>query len=245
MKRLLTVVCVVMLLAFGAYAADVAILDSALANDFYVSLGWPYDAMMDGIFDVFKEAKIAFDVIGDNDLADSKKLANYKLLVLPDNRKMDTAAAEVVLKQVNSGKLKVFGTYQSSFRDVANNKVGDNQFLLEEIYDMRYTAWASAGNIFIAKPDDLKDHPIWKGIEPEVMLITADTMVAEWLGYGTPVGIWLSNSLSPLREEDLNVAITETKGGMYCNAWFWHPTNTDDDDFRQFAINIIKYLLSK
>jgi hypothetical protein len=245
-KKLIVVVLSVLMLASTViYAADVAVLDSILANNFYVGLGWPYDEMMDGVIDTFKEAKIQFDVISDDDMANIKKLEQYKVLVLPDNRPMDTAAVEVVLKLVADGKLKVFGTYQSSFRDAANQRVGDGNFQLEEIYDMKYSSWAGAGNIFIGKPDDLKDHPIWKGLPPEIMLITADQMVCEWLGFGKPLGVWLDSSLNPMREEDFNVAVVETNGGIYCNGWFWHPNNTDDDDVRKFAVNIVNYLLGK
>lgn len=246
MKRLFSMVLAVLMLAsFTIYAADVAILDSSLAEEFYVGLGWPYDAMMEGIFDIFGEAKIKYDVIADEDLADSKKLGNYKLLIMPDNRKMDTAAVDVVLKLAQSGKLKVFGTYQSSFRDAGNQRVGDGNFQLEEIYDMVYKSWAGAGGIYIGRPEDLKDHPIWKGLPEEVELATGDQMICEWLGIGKPIGIWLNNSLNPMREDDLNVALVETKSAIYCSGWFWHPNNTNNDDLRKLAVNIINYLLTK
>lgn len=246
MKRLLTILLAVLLLgSLAVQAADVAVLDSVLAAEFYASIGWPYEVMMDGLIDLFKEAKISFSVISDEDLTNSKKLGEFKVLVLPDNRKMDTAAVDTVLKLVNSGKLKVFGSYQSSFRDAANARVGDGNFQLEEIYDMKYAAWVPGGNLFIGKPEGLKDHPVWNGVPSELELVKADQMSCEWLGIGKPIGIWLDNSLEPLREEDLNVALVETKGAIYCGAWFWYPDNLEEKDFRTFAVNIIKYLLSK
>ncbi len=230
---------------FKSIPTKVAILDSELTNDFYTQLGWPYEAMMDGIFDVFNEAKIEFDIVSDADLANSNKLSNYKLLVLPGNRKMDTSAADVVLNLAASGKLKVFGTYQSSFRDAANQRVGDGNFQLEEIYDMKYSSWIGTGGVFIGKPEDLNNHSVWKDLPEEIKLVTADQLICQWLGNGKPIGIWLNNSLNPMREEGLNVALVETEAAIYCNAWFWHPDNTTNDDFRHLAVNIIQYLLNK
>lgn len=243
MRRSIFLMAILVVLAWGAQAlaADVLVLNSALTKDWYISLGWDFDAEMDNILLTLDILGVDYEEISDAQL--KADLGDSKLLILPNNRKMAEEAV-LVVKDFIKGGGKVFGLYQSSFRNENNEVVNEeNHFQLDEIYKVAYVSWTGSPPLHGYIRGDA-EHPIWEGLPEFVRTARNTAMVVRTLPEGKVLGAWFNDDKEWESQMDhLNGAIIEGQNAIYVGESLFDPDVYEEADVRQLIENIITYLL--
>lgn len=244
MRKLQWIALLSLVLALGvsAAAADVAVLNSGWAKNWYMNLGWDYDSEIANIRATLEGMGLSYVEITDEQLA-AGELGDAKLLILMNNRMMSAAQVDAVKAFIARGG-KVFGLYQSSFRNEANQNVNPvNSYLLDEVYKISWVQWSGSAPFHAYIKGDTS-HPIWEGLPEFVPTPRYTAMVNATLEGGQVVGEWYNaDQVTKTQPDVYNAAIVVTDATVYVGENLFDPAVYREQTVRQLIQNIINYLL--
>lgn len=244
MKRWIWSAALLMVLTMGAavFAADVAVLKSDATRDWYYSLGWDWDSEHANVLALLSGMELDVAELSDDQLA-AAELGDAKVLVLVNNRMMSGAQVDAVKAFVANGG-KVFGLYQSSFRNEANQNVNPvNNYQLDELYNISYMAWTGSAPAHAFIKGD-SSHPIWEGLPEFVPTSRYTAMVNAVLEGGQVIGEWYNADQTTKSQADLlNGAIIVSEDAVYVGENLFDPMVYSDASVQQLIKNIVSYLL--
>lgn len=239
---LLVALLAVFALGFTALSADVAVLNSQWTRDWYYSLGWDFDGEFANVKRSLDGMGLSYAEVTDDQLA-AGALGDAKVLLLVNNRMMSAAQVEAV-KAFVAGGGKVFGLYQSSFRNEANVNVNPiNAFQLDEVYKVGFVQWTGSAPFHAYIKGDAA-HPIWEGLPEYVPTPRYTAMVITALEGGEVVGEWYnSDQATPSQSDPFNAAIVVSGASVYVGENLFDPAVYPDASVQRLIQNIIRYLL--
>lgn len=238
------VVAALFTMSFVVSAADVAVLISDYTKAWYEEVSWDFDADMNTILDILDLSDISYVELSDKDLAEGK-FGDAKVLILPNNRRMDAEQVVATRAFLNEGGT-LFTMMQSTFKNEKNETVDGKLFQLSDEMGVNYEAfaWKPPLHGYI----QTTDHPIFEGLPEFIQLHRNWAMIVKHHDDAKVLAEWFNDDqLMPSHLPEINAAIIENNEGniIYAGEMLFMEVQIEDPQVRTLLTNIVNYLLEK